>query len=67
MDIEPTISDVILVSFDNISGDEPILIVGRKRMNKSVEIVNAFLGDDAKQLYSKLTTVLPKEVDINGE
>ena len=62
-----SIIDTILVSFDNVSNDEPILIVGRKRMNQSVEIVNAFQGKDAKELYSKLTAVVPKEVDINGE
>ena len=34
--------DVLLVSFDAHSNDEPIMIVGRKRQNGSIDIVNAF-------------------------
>lgn len=49
--------DCILVSYDNCSNDEPILIVGRKRLNESVEVINAFGGDEAKELYEKLTKV----------
>lgn len=53
-------NDVIIVSYDNHSNDSndiPILIVGRKRLNDSVEIVNAFDGDEAKELYERLITV----------
>lgn len=49
--------DSIIVSYDDQSNDEPILIVGKKRMNQSVEIVNAFQGMEAKELYEKLITV----------
>lgn len=45
----------ILVSYDDQSNDEPILIVGKKRMNQSVEIVNAFQGMEASAIYRKLT------------
>lgn len=47
----------MIISFDDQSNDEPIMIVGTKRMNQSVEIVNAFQGEEAVELYKKLTTV----------
>ena len=50
-------NDVIFVSYDNHSNDVPILIVGRKRLNDSIEITNAFDGDEAKELYERLITV----------
>ena len=49
--------DTILVSVDFANnGDTGVLIVGRKRMNQSVEIINAFQGEEAKELYKTLTT-----------
>lgn len=46
------LSDTLLVGR---SGN--ILIVGRRRLNnESVEIINAFQGDEAKELYEKLIT-----------
>lgn len=47
----------IIVSYDNSSNDEPTLIVGKKIMNQSVEVINAIQGDEAKELYTRLTTV----------
>lgn len=47
----------IIVSYYNLPPDIPILIVGRKRPNQSVEIINAFEGDEAVELYTRLTTV----------
>lgn len=41
--------DTLLVSR---SGD--VLIIGRKRPNESVEIINAFQGEEAEELYKKL-------------
>ena len=54
--------DSILVSvdFSNRYGTG-VLIVGRKRMNQSVEIINAFQGDEARELYEKLITKKKKE------
>ena len=43
--------DTLLVSFVN-----DILVVGRKRPNESVEIINAFQGEEAKELYTRLVT-----------
>lgn len=49
--------DTILVSYVKPSNDAvPVLVVGRKRPNQSVEIINAFQDDEATDLYTKLTT-----------
>ena len=48
--------DALLVGFDNVNGDITTLIVGRKRPNKSVDIINAFEGDEALELYRRLVT-----------
>ena len=51
-------TDTLLVSIDSSTdGDETVLLVGRKRLNESVEIVNAFQGKDAMDLYKQLVTV----------
>lgn len=53
-----SITDTLLVSIDlSASENNAVLIVGRKKPNQSVEIVNAFDGEEAVALYKKLTTV----------
>lgn len=53
-----SITDTLLVSIDlSPSEDNAVLIVGRKKPNQSVEIVNAFDDKEAVALYKKLTTV----------
>ena len=49
--------DTLLVSYDNVSNDKPVLIGGRKGKGKreTVQIVNAFQDDEAEELYKKLT------------
>ena len=55
-------ADTILVGWDYSKGnDTSVLIVGRKRPNQSVEIINAFKGKEAEELYLKLTTVKEKK------
>lgn len=49
-------TDAVVVSYDNDSGDIPILIVGRKPRGKAIEIINAFEGEEATTLYDKLTS-----------
>ena len=49
-------TDAVVVSYDNGSGDIPILIVGRKSRGKAIEIINAFEGEEAITLYNKLTS-----------
>lgn len=52
-----SITDTILVGFDRSkNGDNTVLIVGRKRPNESVDIINAFEGDEALELYRRLVT-----------
>lgn len=59
------VTDSILVgySFDTTS-DEPVLIVGKKRLNESVEIINAFQGEEAKELYQRLITKKENKTDV---
>ena len=58
----PRLSDTVLVSFNRESPtSDPILIVGRKRKNQSVEIINAFQDDEAVELYNRLITVKKTE------
>ena len=53
-----SITDTLLVSINLATNDDiAVLIVGRKRPNQSVEIINAFQGEDATDLYKLLTTV----------
>lgn len=50
-------SDCILVSIDKSNGtDRTVVVVGRQRPNKSVEIINAFQGQEAIDIYNKLIT-----------
>ena len=49
------ISDTFLASFDYTHGNIPVLIVGRRGKEKEIDIINAFQGDEAKELYKRLT------------
>lgn len=53
----------MVVSFDDQSNDEPIMIVGKKsnKMNQSLEIVNAIQGEEALELFERLTTIKGEE------
>ena len=54
--------EVVLVSYEpSKSEDKAILIVGKKRPNESIEIINAFQGKDANELWKKLITIKEKE------
>lgn len=52
--------DTLLVSR---SGD--VLVIGRKRPNESLEIVNAFQGDEAEELYRRLLEKKPVKEDTD--
>ena len=59
--MEREIQDTILVSVDfNGNGDLSVMVVGRKRPNQTVEIINALQGKEAEDLYSKLVTPVKK-------
>ena len=46
----------IIVSYDeSANGDETILLVGKKNPNETIKIINAFQGEEAKDLWKKLT------------
>ena len=49
------LEETLLVSFSFSETDIGVAIVGRKRPNKSIEIVNAFSGKEALELYKNLT------------
>lgn len=51
--------DVLLVGYDKAnSNDKPVLIVGRKDKDGLIDVVNAFVEQEAEDLYKKLTTVV---------
>ena len=50
------ITDSIIIGYDQSESDNTVLIVGRKRLNQSVDIINAFQGEEAKELYERLIT-----------
>lgn len=49
-------SDTLLIGWEGgkNDGDIPILIVGRKGPGETVDIINAFQGQKAEELYSQL-------------
>lgn len=49
--------NTILISFNpcDSNGNE-LLLIGRKEANKPVDIINAFQGKEAVELYNKLIT-----------
>lgn len=54
-------TETLLVGFDQKTDtDTAVLIVGKKRLNQSVEIINAFQGEEAVELYNRLITVKKK-------
>lgn len=46
----------VIVSWDFSHEDTGVLIVGRKHPKKDVEVINAFQGQEARDIYEKLTT-----------
>lgn len=50
--------ETFLVSFTHAhKSDESLLLVGVKKPNQKVTIINALKGTDADELYARLTTV----------
>lgn len=46
----------IIVSYENTNGvDTSVLIVGEKQPGDAIEIINAFQGNEAAELWRKLT------------
>ena len=54
---KPTRTTVsLLIGYNFSEEDKGVLIVGRKAKGESVEVVNAFEGEEAWELYKKLIT-----------
>lgn len=50
-------SGAVIVSWDFSNGkDVGVLLVGKKDPGKPIEIINAFQGKEAEELYQRLTT-----------
>ena len=50
-------SDSLIIGFDSSAGkDDTVLIVGRKKPREAVDVINAFDGEEALELYKKLIT-----------
>nr|DAF99917.1 MAG TPA: hypothetical protein [Siphoviridae sp. ctJT77] len=47
--------DTLLVGYDNVTNDKPLLLIGRKGAREQVQIINAFQDEEAEELYKKLT------------
>lgn len=59
--MKENVNESIIVGFDSTNGDNSVLIVGRKNINKNrIDIINAFEGKEAEDLYLKLTTPVKK-------
>ena len=55
------VNECLLVSVDFMQGEDTgVLIVGRQK-NGKIDIVNAFQGQEAIDIYKKLITVKNKE------
>lgn len=49
--------DSLIIGFNSSAGkDCGVLIVGRKKPREAVDIINAFEGEEALELYKKLVT-----------
>lgn len=56
------VNECLLVSVDFTQGEDTgVLIVGRQKKGK-VNVINAFQGQEAIDIYKKLITVNKKEV-----
>ena len=49
------LTDAVICSID-FEEDNGVLIVGRQNRKGGIDIINAFQGEEAMDLYTKLTT-----------
>lgn len=55
------INESLIIGVDfSENRDTGVMVVGRQ-INGKMNVINAFHGKDAEELYAKLTTVLKKE------
>ena len=55
--------DMLMIGLDKADGNNiPVLIIGRKNhKSKTIDILNAFEGQEAMELYLKLVTPVEEE------
>lgn len=51
------INDGVVVSVDIRGKDNAVLVVGKPGMNGEMQIINAYEGQEARDLWAKLTIV----------
>ena len=57
MTLENHTTTSLIIGYDiSHTSDNKVLVIGKRGPNGSVEIVNAFQGDEAEELYNKLIT-----------
>lgn len=62
MNLRKSLEDALIVSVSFHPGaDTGVLIVGRQKKGEGMKIINAFQGEEARELYDKLTTQKKKE------
>ena len=57
MTLENHTTTSLIIGYDiDHASDNKVLVIGKRGPSGSVEIVNAFQGDEAEELYNKLIT-----------
>ena len=57
MTLENHTTTSLIIGYDiSHTSDNKVLVIGKRGPSGSVEIVNAFQGDEAEELYNKLVT-----------
>lgn len=51
-----TRSFIVSFSFNDEDPDKSVCVIGERRMNQSMEIINAFQGKDTDDIFNMLTT-----------
>lgn len=54
-------TDSVIVAYDFTNGvDKALLLVGKKNPKQAADVINAFTGKEAEELWLKLTTIKEK-------
>lgn len=54
--MEKTVDSLIIGFVSSANKDGTVLVVGRKKPREAVDVINAFNGEEALELYKKLVT-----------
>ena len=50
-------TESVIVAYDYTNGvDKALLLVGKKKPNETMEVINAFAGKEAADIWATLTT-----------